>query len=85
MQLQQYIDKRCLPYITKIKMSLSSTTKKCLFCHQSYICTNIKKNTSILYPLEEATTCITNHKIAQSLAKFDTLILLSWIQFKNKV
>ena len=54
------------------------------FCYQSHICTNIKKNTSILYPLEEATTCITNHKIAQSLAKFDTLILLIWFQVKNK-
>ena len=59
--------------------------QKLSLCHQSHICTTIKKNTSILYLLEEATTCTTNHKIAQSSAKFDTLILLSWIQFKNKV
>ena len=57
--------------------------QKLSLCHQSYICTSIKKTTSILYLLE-ATTCTTNHKIAQSSAKFDTLILLSWIPFKNK-
>ena len=59
--------------------------QKLYLCHQSHICTNIKKNKSISYLLEETTNCTTNHKIAQNSAKFDTVILLSWIQFKNKV
>ena len=59
--------------------------QKLSFCHQSHICTSIKKNISVPYLLEKVTTCTTNHKIAQSSTKFDKLILLSWIQFKNKV
>ena len=59
--------------------------QKLSFFHQSHICTSIKKNISVPYLLEKVTTCTTNHKIAQSSTKFDKLILLSWIQFKNKV
>ena len=36
--------------------------QKLFICHQSHISTGIKKNTSILYLLEETTTCTTNHK-----------------------
>ena len=53
--------------------------QKMSLCHQFHICTSIKKNTLIPYLLKEATTCTSNHKIAQSLAKFDTLILLTCI------
>ena len=66
-----------------MKLSSNSATKN-VFWHQSHICTSIKKNTSISYLLEEATTCTTSHKIAQSTAEFDTLLLLTWIQFKKK-
>ena len=64
---------------------LQVAPQKLSICHQSHICTSIRKNTSIPYLLEEATTCTTNHKIAQSSAKFDTLILPLWFRFKNKV
>ena len=46
--------------------------QKLSLCHQSHICTSIKKNTKMSYLLEKATTCTTDHKIAQSSTKFDT-------------
>ena len=46
--------------------------QKLSLCHQSHICTSIKKNTKMSYLLEKATTCTTDHKIGQSSTKFDT-------------
>ena len=40
--------------------------KKLSLYHESQIYISIKKNTSTPHVLEEATTCTTNHKIAQN-------------------